>query len=113
MKAMIFRVKENAVVEEIENTLESLQKIVDGYIEVVPLSADLILVCDEEAKLKGKIINSFVKSFNRADCVFDINGDYFICRRDREDFCSIDDNDIEPILKNTKRILWEKRILWS
>lgn len=39
--------------EEIENSLEAMQKVVGGYIETIPVSGKTILVCNEEGKLKG------------------------------------------------------------
>lgn len=38
----------------ISNTLENLQKTVGGYIETVTLCSDLVLICDEEGRIKGK-----------------------------------------------------------
>lgn len=38
---------------DIDNTLEAMQEIVGGYIEVVPLSDRLLVVCNEEGKLMG------------------------------------------------------------
>lgn len=38
----------------ISNTLENLQKTVGGYIETVTLCSDLVVICDEEGRIKGK-----------------------------------------------------------
>lgn len=38
-------------------SLASLQKIVGGYIEIVPTNTGQLLVLDEEGKLKGKEVN--------------------------------------------------------
>ena len=37
----------------ISNNLENLQRFVDGYIEVVPVSASIVMICNEEGKLRG------------------------------------------------------------
>lgn len=37
----------------IENELPALQQWVGGYIEIVPLAAELAVVCNEEGKLRG------------------------------------------------------------
>ena len=37
----------------IDNTLEALQEIVGGYIEIVSFPKDLIVVCNEEGRLRG------------------------------------------------------------
>lgn len=36
----------------ISNTLENLQKTVGGYIEVITLCSDLVVICNEEGKIK-------------------------------------------------------------
>lgn len=42
---------------EIDNTLESLQSEVGGHIEAVTIADGLVLICDEEGKLKNKPAN--------------------------------------------------------
>lgn len=37
----------------IENTLQNLQRTVGGYIEVVHIATDLVVICNEEGKLMG------------------------------------------------------------
>ena len=74
---------------EIDNTLEAMQEIVGGYIEVVPLCNKddepihgIVLVCNEEGKLKGLPDN--IKVWGDP-----IKGTCFICRTDGEEFASI------------------------
>ena len=38
----------------INTTLETLQYIVGGYIEAVTVFSDLVIICDEEGRLKGR-----------------------------------------------------------
>jgi len=47
------RVGQKCTVEEIENSLRSLQQIVGGYIEILRMDFNpaLILICNEEGKL--------------------------------------------------------------
>ena len=45
----------------IPNELESLQKIVGGYIEVVTTADDLGIICNEEGKLKGLPYNCTIE----------------------------------------------------
>ena len=54
IKVLIKKPGEFPVLLTIENTLEKLQWIVDGYIETVSLTRELVLICDEEGRLKGK-----------------------------------------------------------
>lgn len=39
--------------DDVPNTLEALQQAVGGYIEVVPLTEQLCVICNEEGKLLG------------------------------------------------------------
>ena len=78
---------------EIENTLEKLQALVDGYIECVylPKDSDVILICNDEGKINNMPLNR--------DIGFDIiAGPFLIVGNDYEnvDFKSLTD---EQILK--------------
>lgn len=46
-----------AEMRTIENTLESLQKIVGGYIETVTMFVDLVVICNEEGWINGMPFN--------------------------------------------------------
>lgn len=37
----------------VSNKLETLQKNVDGYIETVTLATDMVIICNEEGRLRG------------------------------------------------------------
>lgn len=68
--------------KEIDNTLESLQREVDGYIETVTFEENLVLICDEEGRFKNKPAN-FVFIGN----VF--VGTVLLAGTDGEDFASL------------------------
>ena len=58
MKAIIKRPFEPVGrIIEIPNTLKALQTQVGGYIETFTVASDLVIICDEEGKLKGKPYN--------------------------------------------------------
>lgn len=38
---------------QIDNTLEALQQFVGGYIETVTLSLDVVVICNEEGRIRG------------------------------------------------------------
>lgn len=40
-----------------ENTLEAFQKAVDGYIEAVTVTEDVVIICNEEGRLRGLPFN--------------------------------------------------------
>ncbi len=71
---------------EIDNTLESLQSevggYVGGYIEAVTIADGLVLICDEEGKLKNKTPN-----FSFAGDVF--VGTVLLAGTDGEDFATL------------------------
>ena len=66
----------------IDNTLESLQEEVGGYIEAVNISPDLAVICDEEGRLKNK---PYCCKINGMDFV----GDIVICGRGLDEFVDI------------------------
>ena len=53
MRAIIKEVGKEPRVEVIENELPTLQKLVGGHIEVVRVTPDVLMICNEEGKLKG------------------------------------------------------------
>lgn len=64
MRVIIALPGKPAETREIDNTLESLQKLVGGYIEVLsPVwFEDMALICNEEGKLLGLPPNRIIKS---------------------------------------------------
>ena len=70
----------------IENSLETLQLIVGGYIEVVQLGCDIIAICDEEGKLKGKAENFWLPY---GDCLV---GTIIFCSLDGEEFAGLSED---------------------
>ena len=42
-----------SLVEVVENTLRSMQELVDGPIECVTVTEDLAIVCNEEGRIRG------------------------------------------------------------
>ena len=72
------------------NSLKKLQQIVGGYIEIVTLangSDRIVVVCDEEGKLKDKLPNFRIETMERIDIIV---GTAIICgANDRGDLASI------------------------
>lgn len=80
---IVCRVGQAPVVEQMEHSLQAMQKMVGGYIECVrllgtPYEHGIDLWCDEEFLLKDYASNRMV----RADLV--IHGDFFIAAHDDE-----------------------------
>lgn len=81
MKAIVKRVGKPPVVEEVENTLEALQRLVDGYIETVTIFDDCCVICDEEALLKD------TKRYNCTVLGLQLFGDIAVVGVDGDEFC--------------------------
>lgn len=72
----------------VPNTLEALQELVGGYIEVVGIGNGLLLVMNEEGKIKGLPEN--------VRCLYDtIVGPVFITADKDEDFRSLTTEEIQ------------------
>jgi len=71
--------------KDIPNTLEAMHEVVGGYIEAVYPFPDAVLVCDEEAKLKGG--NEWNRMLPEIGDV--IKGTFFLCCIGSEDFTDI------------------------
>lgn len=57
IRVLIKEPGKTAEMRTIENTLESLQKIVGGYIETVTMFADLVVICNEEGRINAMPFN--------------------------------------------------------
>lgn len=90
MRVVYLKVGRPPVVKDIDGSLESMQKLVGGYIQSVPLSYNTALVCDEDGKVKGRPVNR-VAFTDEGDMIDLIRGDFFIVGTGSEDFVSLTD----------------------
>ena len=101
MKILYVQVNEEPKVVEIDNTLEAMQELVDGYIEMICPFDDpnIALVCNEEGKFTQQP-NRPLKVNGRVVDI--IHGDFFLCTSppDSEEFEPLSDFQIE-VLSNT------------
>ncbi len=101
MKVIIVKPFTNPYVANIKGDLESMQKIVGGYIEAVyPFDdEEIALVCNEEGKFEGLTPNRFLLNRNNGVCDF-ICGDFFLCSAptDSENFESMPDKLIQKYI---------------
>ena len=88
---MLKNQKKEPEIREIENDLETLQRIVGGRIEVVrmPFSEDIYIILDEEGKLKGYDPNIL---FMRGDVI--VGTVIFVASTD-EDFTDLSEDQID------------------
>lgn len=100
MKVIMVKVGEEPRVVEIGETLEEMQQVVGGEIEMLmPWHNDLAIICNEEGKLLGLEPNRIVK--NEEGLEIDvIAGTFFICYApiEIEDFTSVPDEYIKEYL---------------
>ena len=84
----------------VDNELHALQTLVDGYIEIGAyiskgLGDALVIVCDEEGKLKGKVPNVLVDHFTWMD---NLVGPVFGAKISEEDFVDLTDEEAEYLM---------------
>ena len=92
MKVIIKEVKKQPKVADIENELTVFQKLVGGYIEVVRLDDDILLICNEEGKIQGLQPNFSVGR----DVI--VGTAVFVAFDGEEDFTSLSDNQIMSVM---------------
>ena len=79
IKVILCRAGEIAKVVEIEDKLETFQKLVGGYIEeYMPFEDEVALICSDDAKMIGASLNRAIRDHENR--IFDVvAGDFFIC----------------------------------
>jgi len=95
MKVLIVEPMKEPYTIEIENSLESLQEVVDGYIETVsPFEDNACIICNEEGKATGLLPNRSLKDKNGR--IYDILvGTFLIAGIGKDSFCSLTDEQVE------------------
>ena len=84
MKILIVEPGKDPRAADIAPTLEAMQQVVGGYIEVVcPWADSVAIVCDEEGVLNGKPINRDIGNG------LVIVGTFFLCGLGEEDLCGL------------------------
>ena len=81
---------ENIIAVGIDNDLESFQRLVGGYIETVPFEGDLVMIINEEGKLR-ELPPNFIW---RGDCIV---GTAVFVRVDGDEFTSANESDRQTI----------------
>ena len=77
-----------ARIEQIDASLEGLQKTVDGYIEAMyPFEEEVCVICNEEGKIHGMPLNRAIRIDGQIVDI--IAGPCFICDCSGEDFGSL------------------------
>lgn len=92
IKVVIVEPRKNARVAEIDSSLESMQKIVGGYIQTFQLDDEVFIICNEEGILEG--LEPCRAIFYEGELIEIIHGTFFICSApwDSENFESLSDD---------------------
>lgn len=95
MKVLVVEPEKEPYVKEISRGLSSLQKEVGGFIEAVyPFEDPVAIICNEEGKLEGLPLNRALR--DEDGHVYDIiAGTFLIAGLSEDNFCSLDDAQIE------------------
>ena len=95
MTVLIVKPKEKPILTEIENTLKTMQTIVEGYIEALyPFEDEIALVCNEEGKILGLPLNRAL--YDPDGKMYDIiYGTFIVCGLSEENFDSLSSDLVE------------------
>ena len=79
MKILVIEPEKCPVEREISGSLEEMQKLVGGYIQVIyPFEDEVVLVCNDEGKLQGLPLNRALRDSEGK--IYDvISGTFFLC----------------------------------
>lgn len=84
MKVLLYEPGKDPVEKESENQPKALQTIVGGQIETLPVTRELILVCNEDGKRQHLKPNRAL--YLGREWFDNIHGTFFVCRFRDEDF---------------------------
>lgn len=97
MKVVIVEVGKKARIEDIDGSLENMQKIVGGYITATyPFKDQVAIVCDDEGAYKHPINRWIDKGVTAPTGIF---GTFFICGLTEEDFGDLTDAQARKYVK--------------
>lgn len=106
MHILIVEPGKHPIETEIDGSLESMQKTVDGYIQAIyPFEDEVAVICDDEAKLKSD--TQWNRMLSETHDV--IKGTFFIAGLGCEDF-----TDLEPtLMEKYKQRFWNTELFVS
>lgn len=92
MKVLYYPVGKNPEILEVDNDLDSLQVLVEGYIEQIPLIKEkkIFLYCNEEGNIRNLPLNRFVNGIG-------IKGNFFICQTSGDSFSDLEEQNIRDV----------------
>ena len=101
MQVVIVEPKKKPTVQNIDDGLEAMQKIVGGTIQAIyPYEEPIALICNDEGKFLNLPLNRALR--DNAGCVYDIvAGTFFLCAAPaaKDNFASLTDEQTQTCLK--------------
>ena len=101
MKVIIVEPKKTPMVQEIDSSLESMQKIVGGSIQAVyPFDEPVALICNEEGKLLNLPLNRALQD-DEGNIYDIISGTFFLCAAppDSDRFVGLTDQQVKMYME--------------
>lgn len=98
MRVVIVEPNKQPYPKDIDNTLEAMQGIVDGYIETLSAGSGFVLVLNEEGKLRDMPVNRTLLGDY-------IAGTFFVSKYSKEqpdELESLSDADVDMVVKRFK-----------
>lgn len=101
MQVVIVEPKKKPTVQDINDDLEAMQKIVGGTIQAIyPFEEAIALICNDEGKFLNLPLNRALR--DSTGCVYDIvAGTFFLCAAppDSDNFASLTEEQTQTCLK--------------
>ena len=101
MQIVIVEPKKKPTVQDINDGLEAMQKIVGGTIQAIyPFEEPIALICNDEGKLLNLPLNRALR--DSTGCIYDIvAGTFFLCAAppDSDNFASLTEEQTQTCLK--------------
>ena len=101
MQVVVVEPKKKPVVQDIGSDLESMQRIVGGFIQAIyPFEEPVALICNEEGKLLNLPLNRALR--DDEGNVYDIiSGTFFVCAAppDSDHFAGLTDQQVKTYME--------------
>ena len=103
MKIIVVPINDIPRTIEIDGSLESMQAVVGGVIQIYPLdnADEIVIICNEEGKINGSCPNRVIIGADGSveDVIY---GDFFLCSAppDSEDLKSIPDHLVDEYIRS-------------
>lgn len=94
IRVLSYKIGETPDVIEIDNNLETLQDFVDGYIQILPISDDLCIICNDYDFVRAKD--------------YKILGSFLVVKTKYNHLVTINEDEVDNIVKTIKEIFLTK-----